>query len=304
VPGAAPAERASEPEDAASRDDARDRSAPEAEALAREYRETGRARPVESDRAALLPYGHGHAAIRCAPLRACAVELEPGELVLSTASGDSERWLVEVAATGPGGKTPLLVVKPTGCDLTTNLVVSTDRRLYEVGLEAPPCSEADAGKSGAYNPRLSYVGITRFYYPDAVVRRWASEEEAARKDAAERSGATLPLAASRIAALNFNYSWDRDRRFPWAPAQVFDDGSHTYIVLPAGARTEEKPALFLIEPKGGLALLNYHVQNGTYVTDRVIDHAVLTAGGGRAQSAARLEIVNRARRSGAPGSGR
>jgi P-type conjugative transfer protein TrbG len=272
-------------------------SSPDAEALARDYRRTGRPAAVDRDRAVLFPFGHGHPALRCAPLRACALELEPGELVLSTSSGDSERWLVEVVATGPGAKTPLVVVKPTACDLTTNLLVATDRRLYEVSLEAPPCRDADAGKSGAYNPQLSYTGVTRFYYPDDLVRRWTREEEAARKAETERSAGTLPLAATQLTSLNFAYTWDRDRRFPWTPVQVFDDGRHTFIVLPPGARSAEAPALFLAMPEGRLALLNYRVENGTYVADRVLDHAVLTVAAGHAKSPYRLEIVNHARAS-------
>jgi P-type conjugative transfer protein TrbG len=269
---------------------------PDAEELAREYRRSGQAAAVERDRAALVPYGHGHPVLRCAPLRACAVELEPGELVLSTASGDSERWLVQVAATGPGGKTALVVVKPTACDLSTNLLVATDRRLYEVGLEAPPCHEADAGRAGGYNPRLPYTGITRFYYPDELVRRWAGEEEAARRAAAERASGAVAVGAP-LAALNFSYRWERDSRFPWAPAQVFDDGRHTYIVLPPGARSAEAPALFGVQPGGRLALLNYRVENGTYIADRVLDHAVLAVAAGRGKGPYRLDIVNQSQQS-------
>jgi len=71
-------------------------------------------------------------------------------------------------------------------------------------------------------------------------------------------------------------------------------------VLPPGARAAEAPALFLVQPGGRLALLNYRVENGTYVADRVLDHAVLTvgSGGGRGRGAQRLEIVNQGGRGG------
>jgi type IV secretory pathway VirB9-like protein len=266
------------------------------ERLARSFRDTGVAPALERDHAALVPYGHGRTVVRCAPLRACALELEPGEAVLNTASGDSERWLVQIAAAGPGGKTPLVVVKPTSCDLSTNLLVATDRRLYEVALEAAPCHDADrpdGSRSGAFNPTLAYRGLTRFYYPDDLVRRWA---EAAERQAAASDGDPLPLAAAQLASLHFTYSWDRERRFPWTPAEVFDDGRRTVIVLPAGARYEETPALFLVGEHGALSLLNYHVEHGIYITDRVLDHAVLVAAGSTGGRPARLEIVNHARR--------
>jgi P-type conjugative transfer protein TrbG len=274
------------------------------EALARAFRLTGAAPTVESDgrgTAVLVPFGHGRPVLRCAPLRACAVELEPGELVLATSLGDAARWLVQAAASGPGARTPLLVVKPTACDLSTNLVVATDRRIYEVALDSPPCRNADAGEGGAYNPRLPYTGLIRFYYPDELVRRWAEQERAARQQAAERAAGRTPLAPSaRLARLNFDYAWDRARRWPWVPTQVFDDGEHTYVVLPPAAHLAELPILLGVEPGGGLALLTYRVEGDTLIADRVLERAALVVGHGRRRDEQRLEISNRsfARRGG------
>jgi P-type conjugative transfer protein TrbG len=274
------------------------------EALARAFRLTGAAPTVESEgrgSAVLVPFGHGRPVLRCAPLRACAVELEPGELVLATSLGDAARWLVQAAASGPGARTPLLVVKPTACDLSTNLVVATDRRIYEVALDSPPCRNADAGEGGAYNPRLPYTGLIRFYYPDELVRRWAEQERAARQQAAERAAGRTPLAPSaRLARLNFDYAWDRARRWPWVPTQVFDDGEHTYVVLPPAAHLAELPILLGVEPGGGLALLSYRVEGDTLIADRVLERAALVVGHGRHRDEQRLEISNRsfARRGG------
>ena len=271
---------------------------PDPEALARAYRVTGDAALVQvGDRGAavLVPFGHGRPVLRCAPLRACALELEPGELVLATSLGDGERWLVQSAAAGPGAQTPLLVVKPTACDLSTNLVVATDRRIYELALDSPPCRGADAGESGAYNPRLPYTGLVRFYYPDDLVRRWIDQERLARRQAAELAAGHTPLApAARLAQLNFDYSWDRARRWPWVPSQVFDDGEHTYLVLPPAARLAELPILLGVEPGGGLALLTYHLEGQTLVADRVLERAVLVVGHGKPRDEQRLEILNRA----------
>jgi type IV secretory pathway VirB9-like protein len=71
----------------------------------------------------------------------------------------------------------------------------------------------------------------------------------------------------------------RDRAFPWLPAQVFDDGAHLYVKLPDSARASEAPVLFARAADGTRTLLNYSVVGGdTYVTDRLVDHAVLIAG--------------------------
>jgi P-type conjugative transfer protein TrbG len=269
-------------------------AAPDADSLARTYRRTGVAASVERPTEALVPFGHLRPILRCAPLRACVVVLEPGELVLSTSLGDAERWLVQAAASGAGGATPILVVKPIACDLSTNLVVATDRRIYELALDSPPCRNADSGDA-TYNPRLQYTGVTRFYYPDELVRRWAGEEELARAEAERASQGRTPLApAARLAHLNFDYSWDRGRRWPWVPSQVFDDGEHTYLALAPAARLADMPLLFALGPRGELTLINHHLEGQTMIADRVLERAVLIVGAAGKRDAQRLEIVNRA----------
>jgi type IV secretion system protein VirB9 len=271
------------------------------ESLARSYQRTGSAPTVEiaghgGGTVALVAFGHGRPLLRCAPLRACAVELEPGELVLATSLGDAERWLVQSAASGPGARTPLLVVKPTACDLSTNLVIATDRRIYEMALDSPPCHGADGGEGG-YNPHLPYTGLVRFYYPDELVRRWRDEERMAREMEAERAAGRVPLApTARLARLNFDYAWDRGRKLPWAPTQVFDDGEHTYLVLGASAPLADLPVLMAVDGDGSLALVSYHLEGQTLVADRVLEHAVLMvgpAGHGRGKDQQRLDITNR-----------
>jgi P-type conjugative transfer protein TrbG len=263
------------------------------EALARAYRRSGIASSVERETESLFPFGHVRPILRCAPLRACAVELEAGEIVLATSLGDAERWLLQAAAAGPGARTPLLVVKPVACDLSTNLVISTDRRIYEMALDSPPCRGADSGEAG-FNPHLQYTGLARFYYPDDLVRRWTAQEEMARAEAArQQEGETALAPAARLPHLNFDYSWDRSRRWAWVPAHVFDDGEHTYIALPPGARLGELPLLFAVGQDGQLALLNYHLDGLTLVADRVLEHAVLVVGAARARDQRRLDIVNR-----------
>jgi type IV secretion system protein TrbG len=263
------------------------------ETLARAYRRTGSAPTVERATDSLFPFGHVRPVLRCAPLRACAIELEPGELVLATSLGDSERWLLQAASSGPGAHTPILVVKPTACDLSTNLVVSTDRRIYEIALDSPPCKNADSGEA-TYNPRLQYTGVARFYYPDDLVHRWSDEEQAAREGAERLAQGTTPLApVASLAHLNFDYSWDRSRRWPWVPSQIFDDGEHTFIGLSPAARLAEMPLLFALGQHGELAILNYHLEGQTLVADRVLERAVLVVGSAKKKDEQRLEIVNR-----------
>jgi P-type conjugative transfer protein TrbG len=229
---------------------------------------------IERPGVTLVPYGYASATLRCAPLRVCAVELARGEQVLHVATGDSERWAVQPAATGAGGATPLLFVKPTACNVTTNLVVTTDRHVYQLLLDSPPCDEAaDRG----YNPHLPYTPLVRFYHPNEFVETW-SRANAKVSTAADLAATSIPLAGADLEALNFSYSWHPEKRFPWAPAQVFDDGVHCYIHLPSRPKDLEAPVLAVLDESGKETLINYAVRGDYYVTDRLFHRAVFLLG--------------------------
>ena len=232
------------------------------DAATRDFKATGVARVVNEGNFMTFPFGHSQPTVTCARLRACVIELQAGEIVLSRIAGDLERWEIAPAPSGPDGRTTLVVVKPKDCDLTTNLVLATDRRIYDLTLDSPPCRTAQ-GKS-VTNPQDPYVRHVRFYYPDETIAQWA-------KPAAPRVTADLTQ-------LNFNYEVKRDKQFPWQPAQIFDDGAHVYIKLPEAARHAEAPALFMVADDGSRTLLNYSVVGDTYITDRVFDRGVLVAG--------------------------
>lgn len=227
----------------------------------RDYRSTGVARVVTEGNFITFPFGHSQPTVTCARLRACVVELEAGEIVLSRIAGDLERWEIAPAPSGADGRTTLVVVKPRDCDLTTNLVLATDRRIYDLTLDSPPCR--GSASRASTNPQESYVRHVRFYYPDETVAQW--------------SRPAAPPVRNDLTQLHFDYEVRRDRQFPWQPAQVFDDGAHVYIKLPDSARHGEAPALFMVAADGNRTLLNYNLIGDTYVTDRLFDRGVLVA---------------------------
>lgn len=241
----------------------------------RSYRETGLAQPLVVGAVTAYPFGHGTPMLTCTPLRACTIELEAGEvLVHGPIAGDVHRWRIAPAAAGAAGRSTIVVVKPTDCAITTNVVLSTDRRLYDLTLDAPPCS------AGTTNPAGQIGRHVRFYYPDDTAA--AATEVVARVD-------TVGI---RIVALNRNYSVPRKAKFPWRPAEVFDDGAHVYIRVPESARHQAAPVLYALEEDGSRVLVNYTLRGDTYVTDRTFRRGLLVLGSGRNEQT--LELENRA----------
>jgi type IV secretion system protein VirB9 len=247
--------------------------------LVAEYQRTGRAGVLRQSTVMVFPFGHSQPVLAAAPLRASVIELQPGETVLGIVAGDTERFAIEQTQTGPAGRVPLVVVKPLAHDVTTNLVVSTDRRVYHVTLDSAPAPRRArsrrARRAEAQNPQPRYARHIRFYYPDDALAASAAEAAAT---AARSAEPTLEDLAS-LDDLSFNYRTVGDRQARELVARVFDDGVHTYVQLdPARLRGGTVPVLYVQGPGGEREVLNYAYDDGTYVTDRTADVFELVLG--------------------------
>ena len=263
-------------------------------AATREFQRSGQARALRVGSYMVYPFGQTQPRVTCAPLRACNIQLEegerppPGTSEFKPFTGDLERWFV---GTTPGPRnTTLVVVQPSDCNLTTNLTIPTDRRIYHLTLDSPPCAARD---TAGQNPDLPYNRIVRFYYPEELLRRLAADEEAQVQEAEAESARQVHVSATPFdpASLDFAYFMCRDRGYPWRPDQVFADAEHTYIKLPAAGVTGEVPVLFEVGQGGELVLINYAVRGDFYVVDRVLRRGVLVVGTGREREEQRLLIT-------------
>ncbi|MBE1526814.1 type IV secretion system protein VirB9 [Sphingopyxis sp. OAS728] len=205
----------------------------------------------------VYPYSEG-ALFRlfAAPERVSDIALQPGETLISVAAGDTVRWTVGDTTSGSGeGKRTHLLVKPFAPGLSTNLVITTDRRVYHVQLT----STASTGMTGM-----------RWTYPQdelLALARQRAEAEAAR-----------PVSLGvEIAQLNFDYRVSGDRP-AWRPLRAFDDGRQTWIEFPAAISTGEAPPLFVLGDKGEAELVNYRVSGRFYIVDRLFGAAELRLG--------------------------
>ena len=141
--------------------------------------------------------------------------------------------------------------------------------------------------AGRSNPHGVYVRHVRFYYPDSTVAVWSlpSTPPAVLGPASDHA-----TASAHAEAFNFAYRIERGRRFPWTPLAVFDDGVHCYIKLPPRAAQRDTPVLFQIADDGTRMLLNYTLNNDTFVTDRVFRAGMLIIGEGATEHVLRLDI--------------
>lgn len=215
----------------------------------------------------VYPYSEGVLyRLYAAPERVTDVLLQPGETLVSVASGDTVRWTVGDTTSGSGEtRRTHILVKPFSAGLRTNLVITTDRRAYHLQLESTP---------GAAMAAISWS-----YPQDALI---------ALKRQREAAEAATPVASGlSVESLNFNYAISGDRP-AWRPVRAFDDGQRTYIEFAPDIAVGEAPPLFVVGEEGDAQLVNYRVAGRYYVVDRLFSAAELRLGGKR-QKIVRIE---------------
>jgi P-type conjugative transfer protein TrbG len=195
-----------------------------------------------------------------APERVSEIALQPGETLISVAAGDTARWVIgdTVSGSGPARRTHI-IVKPAASGLRTNLVITTDRRVYHLELS-----------SGL----KAMTGIAWTYPQDELL---ALKRAQAALAAAEPVAG--PIAVER---LNFNYAIEGDAP-PWRPVRAFDDGAQIFIEFSPTLDSTEAPPLFVVGASGKPELVNYRKRGRYYVVDRLFTVAELRLGGKRQQ---------------------
>lgn len=216
-------------------------------------------------------YGSTLPTLVCSPTQVCAIRLQVGEVVNDVHVGDKVRWKVTPATAGKGAtETTLVIVKPIDAGLSTNLIVTTDRRVYTIKL---------------ISSQRDWMPVMSFFYPDEAEKEWAAYRE--RQDRETRNN-TLPT-GQNIANLDFNFALKGDAP-NWKPVRVYTDGTKTYIQFPAGSLNGTAPALVALGKKDGLLakrdeeIVNYRVIGDRYVVDKVLDEAALIVGVGSKQT--------------------
>ena len=195
-----------------------------------------------------------------APERVSEIALQPGESLISVAAGDTARWVIGDTTSGTGaGRRTHILVKPSAVGLRTNLVITTDRRVYHVQLES--------------TARTAMASISWTYPQDELL---ALQREQGSAD----STALAPGAS--VDALNFGYSIEGDDP-PWRPIRAFDDGSQVFIEFPSTLPNGEAPPLFVRGEGGRTELVNYRLRGRYYVVDRLFAAAELRLGERRQQ---------------------
>ncbi|WP_048648436.1 P-type conjugative transfer protein TrbG [Nitratireductor soli] len=194
------------------------------------------------------------------------IALELGESLTGVgpiAAGDTARWIIGDTESGSGATRRVhVLVKPTRPDISTNLVITTNRRIYMVELRA---------RESLYMPAVA----------------WAYPAPPAGQRQAVPTAPVIPAEAAR----NYRYGLTGDRP-PWRPISIFDDGRRVYVVFPRGIVQGEMPPIFVLGSDGEPQIVNSRIHQNILIVDRLFGAAELRLGGGDRQQTVKIVRIN------------
>ena len=199
--------------------------------------------------------------VYAAPGQITDIALEPGETLSGDgpiAAGDTTRWIIGNTQSGSSATQQVhVLVKPTRPDISTNLVITTDRRTYMIELRA--------GES-------PYMPAVAWSYPQVASQRLLVP-----------ATPTLPPVAAR----HYRYTLTGGNP-PWRPISVYDDGRHVYVEFPHGIVQGEMPPIFVIGSDGQPQIVTTRIFNNVLIVDQLFAAAELRLGSGSHQQTVRI----------------
>ncbi len=193
------------------------------------------------------------------------IKFAPYEKIQNISIGDSVAWQVV-----PNKAGNLLFVKPVEERATTNMAVITDRRVYNFELTSGLAYSPS-------DPNITYM--LTFNYPQESVIDFSRKNGSmtasypgARPYGSRIEGGTV----SSVGApkdLNFNYSYKGKKSL--SPIMVFDNGEFTFFKF---RDTDNLPAIFAVDNNRNESVVNYHMDGGYLVVERLAPQFTLRIG--------------------------
>lgn len=190
------------------------------------------------------------------------IKLKPGEAVSYSLVGDTSRWMFD--QTTVGGVTHIYI-KPMAEGIQTNLIVNSPTRSYRFVISEGP---------------EEYSPIIEFTFEDEERKTMYSKpvELSPKQKLFNEIYTTNGEIEGRpiLKKLNRRYEMKKHGKLDddMLPTEVFDDGTRTYLKMPASNKYD-LPTLYLVDEGNKLTLVNYRVRDAYFVADRVFSKARL-----------------------------
>ena len=168
-------------------------------------------------------YGDNMPSLICKPLNATIIKLGKDEVIKDFKTGDSERWKFDTVANAVDGRS-FMLVKPMVANIMTNLIIFTDKRIYNIKL---------ISTKNTWTPAISFI------YRDKPIENKVNKkpiENKVNKKPIENKVNKKPINKPIVikkhvkpAIKKTEYTFRSDGS--WTPKNVFTKHGKTYITL-------------------------------------------------------------------------
>jgi type IV secretion system protein VirB9 len=202
--------------------------------------------------------------IHTRPYRVTDIILEPGEVVLEQPiMSENNVWEVAAGVSRNAGQdVQHFFLKPSKLNLSTDMIIITDRHVYHLNLKSFPDRHMIMVKWNyppSFTPSLGRGTVSSLELPGKI----------------ENEGV---LVDPSFLSFDYKLTYSVFKKPLWLPRRIYDDGSKTYIQLDSRVLHTESPALFNKNDER----INYRLKGDIIILDELIEKVTLRLGKERA----------------------
>jgi type IV secretion system protein VirB9 len=196
--------------------------------------------------------------IHTMPYRTTDIQLEPGEQALEMPFLSEEKvWEIGAGVSRSNGQdVQHFFVKPSYANLTTSMIIITDRRVYHLLLKSF---------------KDTFMVMVQWEYPPSMP--FTVKTEAMNKRVQELSSDSLTVNPEFL-SFDYKMSYSLFKKPVWIPKRVYDDGRKTYIELDEKMLHTESPVIFNHRNER----INYRVKKNLVIIDELIEKITVRRG--------------------------
>jgi len=171
------------------------------------------------------------------PGRVTLLKFAPDEkIICSPQGGDTNNFMLSLIQTD-SNNSDYIIIKPLALDIATNIVVITNKRVYILDV---------------YSMNNNYMQTIAWRYSK-------------NKKPQTKTQSTFNLSTNKYRIIC------NGKHPAWYPLDVFDNGSKTYILLPAGNNIG-LPMIKLINHNNKTQIIDFRLKNRLIIIDSLIDN--------------------------------
>jgi type IV secretion system protein VirB9 len=195
--------------------------------------------------------------IHTQPYRTTDIILEPGEEVLEMPFLSEEKvWEIGAGVSRKNGQdVQHFFVKPSLANLTTSMIIITDRRVYHLLLKS-------------FSNR--FMVMVEWTYPPAMPLHIKTSNSSG----VNRFTQDIAMVDPTLLSFDYRMTYSIFKKPVWLPTRIYDDARKTYIELDERMLNMESPVLFNHRNER----INYRVHKNLIVIDELIEKVTLRRG--------------------------